>query len=108
MINYIMIAAMTCMGAVASVFFKKASSSEGLLQLIKNINLYIGGFLYVAAALINIIVLRSLDYSVVLPLTSMTYIWTMILSYALLKEKIGKKKIIGVACIVLGALCVAM
>ena len=59
------------------------------------------------AALINIFVLRHLDYSVVLPLTSITYIWTMILSYITLKEKISNKKIIGVCLIVVGALILA-
>lgn len=107
MINYLLIACMTLMGAAASIFFKRASGSDGILKLITNINLYIGGFLYVAAAGVNILVLRSLDYSVVLPLSSVTYIWTMVLSYLILKENITKKKILGVLCIVAGAVCVA-
>ena len=80
---------MTLMGSVASLFLKKASSSDNLLKLLLNINLYIGGFIYVAAAVVNIIVLRKLNYSVVLPMTAVTYIWTMVLSFTILKEKIG-------------------
>lgn len=76
--------------------------------MLQNSNLYIGGFLYVAAAVLNILVLRYLDYSVVLPLSSVTYIWTMVLSNRMLQEKITRKKILGVACIVLGAICVAI
>lgn len=53
------------------------------------------GFLYLGATIINIIVLRYLDYSVALPLTSLTYIWIMILSYLILREKITVKKIVG-------------
>lgn len=105
---YVLILIMTSMGAIASIFFKKASSSNGIMQLLLNINLYIGGFLYLASAILNIIVLKYLNYSVVLPLTSITYIWTMIFSYLLLKEKITMKKAIGVSCIVLGAICVAV
>lgn len=105
---YLLIPVMTLMGAVASIFFKKASSGNGLKAVICNINLYIGGFLYLASAVINIIVLRYLNYSVVLPLTSITYIWTMILTYSILKEKITAKKIFGVGCIVLGAVLVAL
>ena len=72
MIYFAMILCMTLMGAVASIFFKRASGSDGFLQLLLNKNLYIGGFLYLAAAAINIVVLRYLDYSVVLPLSSVT------------------------------------
>lgn len=108
MMYFGLILCMTFMGAVASVFFKRASGSDGFFKMLMNVNLYIGGFLYVAAAAINIVVLRYLDYSVVLPLSSVTYIWTMVLSYVILQETITKKKILGVACIVLGAVCVAV
>lgn len=77
---------------MASLFLKKASASESIIATIKNINLYIGGALYLVSALLNIYVLRYLDYSVVLPLTSVTYIWTMVISYFILKEKISKKR----------------
>ena len=59
MINYVLIVCMTLMGSAASIFFKRASGSEGILKLIMNINLYIGGFLYVAAAAVNIKIGRA-------------------------------------------------
>jgi drug/metabolite transporter (DMT)-like permease len=99
---------MTIIGSIASLFLKKASASDGIVALFKNINLYIGGCLYLCSALLNIWVLRKLDYSVVLPLTSFTYIWTMILSYFILKEKITAKKMIGVALIIFGAILVSI
>lgn len=99
---------MTLLGAVASLFLKKASGADSLIDTIKNINLYIGGMLYLAGAVMNIWVLRYLDYSVVLPLTSLTYIWTMILSNLILKEKITKKKIVGVVLILIGAILVSV
>lgn len=99
---------MTLIGSVASLFLKRASGTEGLIALIKNVELYIGGFLYLASAVLNIWILRYLDYSVVLPLTSLTYIWTMVLSYMILKEKITKKKIGGVVLILIGAIFVSI
>ena len=104
----LLIFVMTFMGSIASLFLKKASGSNGLLEMLKNINLYMGGMLYVCSALINILVLKFLNYSVVLPLTSITYIWTMILSNVFLKEKITKKKMFGVILIFIGAICVAI
>lgn len=55
----------------------------------------------------NIFVLKFLDYSVVLPLISLTYIWTMILSYKFLGEIVSKKKNIGVVLILLGVIVIA-
>ena len=99
---------MTMLGSVASLFLKKASGAAGFRELILNPNLYIGGGLYLTSAILNIWILRYLNYSVVLPLTSLTYIWTMLLSYGILKEKISPKKIGGVLMILMGAICVSM
>ena len=106
-IYYIVLLIMTMFGSVASVFLKKASGSNDLIDMLKNINLYIGGFLYVSSAVLNIWLLKILDYSVILPLTSLTYIWTMILSYFILKEKITVKKIAGVCLILVGAIIIS-
>lgn len=105
---FILLIAMTLLGSVASLFLKKASGHSRLKEYFFDINLYIGGGLYLSAAILNIIVLRKLDYSLVLPLTSITYIWTMLISYAVLKEKITKKKMIGVLLILVGAVCISI
>ena len=107
-IYYIVLLVMTMLGAVASLFLKKASGSNSLIDMLKNINLYIGGFLYVSSAVLNIWLLKILDYSVILPLTSLTYIWTMVLSYFILKEKITVKKIAGVCLILVGAIIISI
>jgi drug/metabolite transporter (DMT)-like permease len=99
---------MTIMGAVAALFLKKASGFKNLKELIFDRNLYIGGMLYFLSALLNIYILRFLDYSIVLPLTSITYIWTMILSYIVFNEKMTIKKIIGLACVFVGAIFIVI
>lgn len=109
MIFYVaVLVVMTLLGAVASLFLKKASGSEGILGLIQNVSFYVGGLLYLLAAVLNIYILKFLDYSVVLPLTSLTYIWTMALSYFVLKEKITGRKMAGVALILAGAVAVSL
>ncbi len=105
---YTVLIIMTIIGAIASLFLKKASSSIGIVAMLKNINLYVGGGLYCTTAILNIWILRYLEYSVVLPLTSLTYIWTMILSSIILKESITFKKISGVVLILIGAICVSI
>lgn len=99
---------MTMVGSVASFFLKKASGSNSIINLIKNVNIYLGGFLYLLSAFLNIYILKYLDYSVVLPLTSITYIWTLVISYKFLKEKITFKKIIGIILIIVGAIIIAI
>lgn len=105
---YILLILMTFIGAMASLFLKRASSFDSIIALLKNKWLYIGGLLYLLSALLNILILKYLDYSVVLPLTSITYIWTMILSKTILKEHITSKKIFGTLLIFLGAIIIIL
>lgn len=102
MMLYVSLVIMTMLGAVASLALKKACEAQGLLAIAKNRFLYVGGFLYLSTAVINIILLRYLDYSVVLPFTSLTYVWSTILSAKILKEHVSKKQMTGLALIVLG------
>ena len=44
-LHFAVLIIMTMLGAIASLFLKKASSADGVLSLIKNMNFYIGGFL---------------------------------------------------------------
>jgi len=99
---------MTFIGSVASLFLKKSSNFSSILALLKNQWLYIGGFLYLLSALLNILILKYLDYSVVLPLTAITYIWTMVLSKIILKENITSRKILGTLLIFLGAIIIIL
>lgn len=107
MIYYILLIIMSLLGAVASYFLKRASGHDDLIMTFKDKYLYCGGALYFLSALLNIIILKYLDYSVVFPLTSLTYVWTMFISWKLLEERITRKKVCGVCCIVIGAILVS-
>lgn len=99
---------MTVLGSFASLFFKNASGSKSITKTLCNKFLYLGIALYVLAAILNVMILKYLDYSVVLPLTSVTYVWTMLISFFILKEKLSFKKILGVLFILSGAIIVAL
>jgi drug/metabolite transporter (DMT)-like permease len=94
---------MTIIGSFAAFFLKKSTSMENIALIIKSKYLYLGGILYLLSALLNIYLLKVIPYTIVLPLTSITYIWSFIISYKFLKEKITYKKIIGISFIILGA-----
>jgi len=101
---YILCIVLTIFGAFGGLFFKKAANrTKSLVELLKNTNFYIGALFYVLGASLNIVVLQFLPLTIVMPLTSITYVWTIIISYFLLKENINIKKIIGISFIILGS-----
>lgn len=106
--NLLLVLVMTVTGSVAALFLKRASAAGGLLAMFRIWPLYLGAFLYLLSAVLNILLLRRLDYSVVLPLTSITYIWTMLFSARLLGEKITRRKLAGVGAILVGAILIAI
>lgn len=108
MINYLLVICMTFLGALGALFLKKSTDGKGIINQIKSPSLYLGGVFYGSGAVINIHVLNSLRYSVVMPMTSITYIWTMFFSYLFLKEKLTKRKIVGLILIMVGAALVAL
>lgn len=114
MIPYSFIFLMTILGSVASLFLKQASGSlkgENLMAVVLNMlktpSLYAGGILYLVASVLNIYVLRVLDYSSVLPLSAFTYVWTMFLARLRFGEKLTKRKMAGVFLVVVGAVLVS-
>ncbi|MCM1025851.1 MAG: EamA family transporter [Roseburia sp.] len=105
---------MTLMGSVASLFLKQASGSlkgENLaavvLNMLKTPSLYVGGLLYLTASVLNIYVLRVMDYSTVLPLSGFTYVWTMLLARLKFGEKLTTRKAAGVLLVLIGAVLVS-
>lgn len=114
MIPYSFIFLMTILGSAASLFLKRASGSlKGenlgviLLNMLKTPSLYAGGMLYLVASVLNIYVLRVLDYSSVLPLSAFTYVWTMFLARLKFGDKLTWRKMTGVFLVVVGAVLVS-
>ena len=97
--------AMTLVGA-AGAFFLKAGMDrvDGLRSLFKNYRLYLGGACYLTGAGLNVLLLRRMDYSVLYPMTAVTYVWSMALSAAFLGERVTKQKLIGVTAILAGVI----
>ena len=99
-----MLLVMTWCGAFGGYFLKLASDTDLKKDLPVLVKWLIVGLLsYGSGAILNIIVLRYMPYTVVFPLTSITYIWTFILSYVLLGEPITKRKLAGILLIIVGA-----
>ena len=55
--------------------------------------------LYVCSALLNLYLLKKLPYSIVVPLGSFTYIWTLLIAHKFLGEAVTRKKVLGILLI---------
>jgi drug/metabolite transporter (DMT)-like permease len=105
-------------GAFGSIYLKKCASYInkknkniifGFLQsLLKNKNLQIGLALYALAATITVVLLKFNNLNFIYPLTSITYIFTIILSSKLLNEKITKTKWIAITLIIFGNILITI
>ena len=106
---YIIIILMTILGALGSLYLKKSTMNiKSFVEVPRHWPFYLGAFLYFISAILNIIALQYLDYSIVLPLTSLTYIWTLIIARFHLKELVSKYQIFGVICIISGVLIITI
>lgn len=95
---------MTLFGSLGALFLKRGSAKVSELKsLVTTPQIWLGGLFYLAGALLNIYLMRGYSYSIVYPLTSLTYVWSLILSALLLHEKVTVQKLFGIAAICLGA-----
>ena len=102
---WLAVLAMTLIGALGAFFLKQGMDRvAGLGSLLRTPQLYAGSACYLTGALFNILLLRHLDYSVLYPMTALTYVWSMGLSAALLGERLTGRKLAGVAAILAGML----
>ena len=105
MIGALALLAMTLFGSLGALFFKRAAQdSRGLTVLLASPQLYLGGCFYGLGALLNIALLRAWEYSIVYPLTALTYVWTIVLSRLVLGERLTVQKAAGVALILCGVM----
>lgn len=89
---------MTICGALGGAGLKAYSASRKLLHVMFGLGFYGMG------ALLNIVLLKFLPLTVVLPANALTYVWTLLIAKWGFKETVGPLRWLGVACI-MGGLC---
>lgn len=98
---------MTWMGALGAYFFKLGMGGEDKFSIKKLLEcpwIYLGAGFYIGSAALNIWLLRVFDYTVLYPMTAITYVWTLILSVCVLKERLTLRKLFAICFIVLGVI----
>ena len=100
---------MTFFSSVGGYYLKKAADSmKGLLSLVANKYFYVGVVLFCIGAGINIYGLRFIPYNIIMPLKSITYIWTILIARSFLNEKINKYKVAGIVTIIIGVILICL
>ncbi len=67
-------------------------------------NFVIGASVYGFSAIFFVLMLKFVDLIVLYPITSVTYVWSLLIGYFYFKEKIPFVRIIGVFFIIAGAI----
>lgn len=101
----ILLSVSTLTGSIGALSLKKAMNDIPVLTIqaaLRNLWIYFGVILYIISVVANIFLYRYLDYSVAFPMTALSYVWTIIISYFTFKEPITLKKIIAIILIIAG------
>ena len=90
-------------GSFGAVFLKLGSSKlqHGLLQIF-NIRLAAGAAMYLLSTCFFIVALQKGELSVLFPLVSLGYVWTLLWSRLFFKEPLTRYKFLGLFLILVG------
>lgn len=97
-IKFLLIISMTLCGALGGTFFKKSSSKSNKI----NGYLILGMCLYGMGSILNIILLKYIQLTILLPCNAITYIWTTLIAKYIFNENITKYNLLGISFIGLG------
>lgn len=105
-----LVATASLIGAVASLILKKGANKLkfNLKEIIKNKDLILGIALYALTNLFFVPGLRFGRFSVLYPIVSFGYVFSMLLAVRYLKEKMNKWKYLAIVLIVLGVILVSL
>lgn len=100
----------TFVGSLGAIYLKAGTEripSMTIPNIVKNWRIWVGIILYIISCIANIALFKFLPYIVAFPMTSLTYVWTVILSYFIFKEKITWGKIFSIGLIIIGVIIIS-
>lgn len=111
--SLILIINATLFAAIGSVYLKigsdKIVTRGNIITLIrKNYHLLLGLAGYSLGAVFNILAYKNSELAIIYPLTSLAYIWSLLMARKILKEKITVLKTIGISLIIIGVFLTLM
>jgi len=109
-IGIVLLTIAALIGAYASLILKRGANKLefNLKKIIKNKELILGVFLYALSNLFFVPGLRFGKFSVLYPVVSLGYVFSMLLAVKYLKEKMNKWKYLAIVLIVFGVVLVSL
>ena len=96
-------------GSFGAVFLKKgAARLDGTVWSFLNSRLVLGVALYLGSSVFYALGLRGGDLSVLYPMVSLGYVWTLLWSRLFFRETFTLQKIAGLALVLLGVIFVGL
>lgn len=96
--------------AVSQIMLKLAARQQYKSWIYEylNVKVIVAYFIFFAATLITVYCYRGLPLSLGAMLDATGYVFVTILGYFILKEKISKRKILGIVLVIIGIICAAV
>ena len=95
--------------ACTQIALKKSATEEHRgVRIYLNKTVLLSNIIFVASTLVTVVLYRYIEYVTITLLGSLSYIFVLVLSAALLKEKISKRKMMGSALIIAGIVVYAL
>lgn len=98
------------LGSFGAVFLKSGSGKlrHGMRHLFFNAKLAAGVALFLASSYFFVLGIREGELTVLYPMVSLGYIWTLLWSRLFFKEPFTREKALGLFLIVLGVVCIGL
>ena len=95
-------------GSFGAVFLKigAARLRGSLVHFVLNPGLAAGAFMYLLSTCFFIVGVKNGQLSVLFPLVSLGYVWTMLWSKLFFKEPLTRNKVLGLSLILVGVTCI--
>ncbi len=107
--SMLLVFAASVVGSFGAVFLKLGSAHvDGTISGFLNRDLFFGVSLFLGSSVFYALGIRGGQLSVLYPMVSLGYIWTIIWSKLFFKEEITKQKIMGLVLILVGVCFVGM
>lgn len=107
--SMLLVSGASVVGSFGAVFLKFGSATIGKSPLtFLNRNLFIGVALYLGSSVVYALGLKGGEVSVLYPMVSLGYIWTVVWSRIFFKETFTKQKMLGLGLVLLGVVFVGL
>jgi undecaprenyl phosphate-alpha-L-ara4N flippase subunit ArnE len=104
-LGFILLIVASLLTAVGQICFKKVAVLESsFFSKFLHPVFLLGGLLFVCCPLISSLVAQVMDFSILYAMTSLNFVFVLLLSRWILKEKIDWPKIVGVFVTIIGLL----